>query len=181
MAQELIPHRWPNNNISSKADLISEIDINLPESEFWNLVSVRLNLPLLSITEKYKDREFWTEEYLIDELFLQLAGTKMIVKKHDDSSDDKLVSVHKYYNQAFRLRHRIPVVKPAPEFIVNMSDLDIRILAELKALDNDDADADAEPSSQYILKQAVGRIFENIDAKKYHLSIARNLEVVLKP
>jgi hypothetical protein len=177
MAQELIPQRWPStdNNNSSKTDLIGEIVNNLPESEFWNLVSARLNLPFLSITEKYKDLEFWTEEYVIDELFLQLAGTKEIV-----NHNGKRVSVHKYYNQAFRLRHRIPVVKPVPEFIVNMSDLTVRLVAELKALSYDDKEKN-KGDPNYVLRQAVGRIFENIDSRRYHLSIARNLEVVLKP
>ena len=78
------------------------------------------------------------------------------------------------YLQVFRLRRWIPIAKPAPKFIVNMSDLiPTRIIAELKALDKD--------GSQYVLKQAVGRVFENIDFRQYHLSIARNLEVVLKP
>jgi hypothetical protein len=114
----------------------------------------------------------WTEECLIEEIFLRLAGTKEIVNHHNG----KCVTIHKYYNQAFRLRYWIPVAKkPAPEteFIVNMQDLTTRIIAELKALDKD--------GSQYVLKQAVGGIFENINFRQYHLSIARNLEVVLKP
>jgi hypothetical protein len=112
----------------------------------------------------------WTEEYLIDEIFLRLAGTKEIVKHNG-----RCINVYKYYSQAFRLRRWIPIAKPAHEFTVNMSDLTPtpRIMAELKALDKD--------SSQYVLKQAVGRIFENINFRQYHLSIARNLEVVMKP
>jgi hypothetical protein len=113
-------------------------------------------------------QEYWTEGCLIEEIFLQLAGTKEIV-----DHNGKRVTICKYYNQAFRLRYWIPIVKPIPEFIVNKSDLTTRIISELKALDKD--------GSQYVLKQAVGRIFENINFKQYHLSIARNLEVVLKP
>jgi hypothetical protein len=112
--------------------------------------------------------EYWAEECLIDELFLQLAGTKEIVKHNG-----RRVNVYKYYNQAFRLLRWIPIAKPTPEFIVNMPDLTTRIIAELKALEKD--------GSQYVLKQAVGRIFENINFRQYHLSIARNLEVVLIP
>jgi hypothetical protein len=113
-------------------------------------------------------QEYWTEGCLIEEIFLQLAGTKEIV-----DHNGKRVTICKYYNQAFRLRRWIPVARPAPEFMVNMSDLATKIVAELRAFDKED--------SQYVLKQAVGRIFENIEFRQYHLSIARNLEVVLKP
>jgi hypothetical protein len=166
MAQQLIPSRRP-----SKAEIISEI-INLPEWEFWKLVSVRLNIPLFTnqIEEgkipDAKDRQYWIEDFLIEEVFLRLAGTKILVKH-----DGKGVSVHKYYSQALRLRKWIPIAKPVPEFIVNMSDLTTRIISELKTADD----------SQYVLKQAAGRIFENIDPRQYHLSIARNLEVTLRP
>lgn len=113
----------------------------------------------------------WTEECLIDEIFLQLAGTKEIVKHNGKS-----ITIHKYYHQAFTQRKWIPIAarrkNPVPQFIVNMTDLTTRIIAELKTLDRD--------GYEYVLKQAVGRIFENIDSRQYHLSIARNLEVVLK-
>jgi hypothetical protein len=110
----------------------------------------------------------WTEEYLIDELFLQLAGIKEAIKHNGKS-----ITVHKYYHQAYRLKKWIPIAKPTPEFIVNLSDLTTKIISELKELDKE--------GSKYVLKQAVGRIFENIDYRQYHLSIARNLEVILKP
>jgi hypothetical protein len=118
------------------------------------------------------DNDAWTEEFLIDELFLQLVGTKMIVKHNDG----KCITVHKYYNQAYRLRKWIPIAtkKPIPaetEFVINLSDLTTRIISELKALDKE--------GSQYVLKQAVGRIFENIDSRQHHLSIARKLKVRL--
>jgi hypothetical protein len=111
--------------------------------------------------------KFWTEACLIEDIFLRLAGTKILVKH-----EGKDVSVYKYYNQALRLRYQIPVYKPTPEFIVNRSDLTPRIISELKSLGADDASV--------ILKQAVGWIFSNIDSRQYNLSIARNLEVTLK-
>ncbi len=112
--------------------------------------------------------KFWTETCLIEDIFLRLAGTKIIVKKHEDNKD---VTVYKYYNQALRLRYRIPIYKPTPEFIVNKSDLTPRIMSELKSLDAKD--------SAVILKQAVGWIFANIDSRQYNLSVARKLKVRL--
>ncbi len=97
------------------------------------------------------EHEWWTEERLIDELFLRLAT----------------IPAHKYYNQALTLHKWIPLSKPAPEFIVNMSDLTPRLVAELQHLDD----------SYTVVKLAVGRIFENIDSDQYHMSIASKLRV----
>jgi hypothetical protein len=53
--------------------------------------------------------------------------------------------------------------------MIDSSDLSARVVAELKVLDD----------PQLVLKQAVGRIFENIDPRQYHLSIAPKLRVRL--
>lgn len=168
--QSLLPAAVNNN------DLIINRIISLPDEEFWKLVSVRLNIPLSTNQLEEgkipdaKDRQYWTEEYLIDKLFLQLAGTKEIVRHFD-----KHVTVYKYYHQAFQLRKWIPIAKPTPEFVVNISDVSVRIAAELKVLSTGEEKGDLG----YVLRQAVGRIFENIDFRQYHLSIARKLKVRL--
>jgi hypothetical protein len=146
-------------------DLINAI-LELPEKDFWDLVRLRLNLPpQQNHIDANEHIEYWTEEYLIDELFLQLASTKQTMYHNDKS-----ITVYKYYHQALALRKWIPIARPAPAFVVNMSDLSVRLLAELKILDD----------PQIVLKQAVGRIFENIDAGQYHLSIASKLKVRFK-
>jgi hypothetical protein len=119
-----------------------------------------------AVTDVACELKFWTWDDLIEEIFLQLAGTKILVKH-----DGKDVTVFKYYSQALRLRYRIPVYKPTPQFIVNRSDLTPRIMAELKSLGVNDASV--------IFKQAVGWIFRNIDSRQYNLSIARKLKVRL--
>jgi hypothetical protein len=118
------------------------------------------------------ERIWWTEEYLIDQLFLKLATTKY---NSHSSARDCGITVYKYYNQALKLRKYIPLVPPtapeakALEFVVNLSDLTPRLIAELQAPQLDD--------SYTIVKLAVGRIFENIDSEQYHLSIASKLKV----
>jgi UDP-2,3-diacylglucosamine pyrophosphatase LpxH len=119
--------------------------------------------------QENEGQEYWTENFLLEEVLLRLASTKMLVRHGDN--DDRYVSVYKYYNQALRLRNWIPISKPVPEFIVNMSDLNTRIISELRALGKD--------GCQTILKQAVGWIFSNIDSRQYNLSIARKLKVRL--
>jgi hypothetical protein len=155
----------------SCADLTYAV-LKLPEEDFWKLVRIRLNLPvslsqdqIIITDEELSHREYWTEECLIDELFLQLAFTKQTILHNDKS-----ITVHKYYHQALALRKWIPIARPAPAFVVDISDLSARTVAELKVLND----------PQTVLKQSVGRIFENIDTRQYYLSIAQFLEVVLK-
>lgn len=143
-------------------DLVNAI-LKLPDDEFWKLVSIRLNLPLqqdqIIVIDTNEHIEYWTKELLIEKLFLRLACTKQTI-----CHNYKSISVYKYYRQALELRKWIPIAKPAPAFIINISDLTSRIIAELKILND----------PRIILKQAAGRIFENIDPRQYHLSIARS-------
>ena len=82
------------------------------------------------------------------------------------------MTVRKYYSQARDLMKWIPIAKPSPPFIIYLSDLTPQIKNEFKQL--------AVSTLQYVLKQAVGRLFENLDFKGYHLSIARSLTARLE-
>ena len=147
----------------------------------WDLIDTRLNRPkgcringeyveIIDANGKPSAVEYWTENALVEELFLQLAGTKKTaVAKNRLSRKYMLLTDYKYYQQALELRRWIPIARPPPEFIVNLSDLSTRVIAELKVLQN----------TQDVLKQAVGRIFENIDEQQYHRSIASQLKVRL--
>jgi hypothetical protein len=113
--------------------------------------------------------ELWTTEKLIDELFLRLVSISESV------SDDKgeTISVRKYSRRAGELRRWIPVARPPPEYIIDKSDLNEKLRTELLE------EITSEEARQYVLKEAVGRIFENLDSEEYHLGIARNLKVRL--
>ena len=65
--------------------------------------------------------------------------------------------------------YRLTEVDPRPQFLVNLSDLTPKIISELKEIDD----------VQVVLRQAVGRIFENIHFRLYHLSIVKVLSVRL--
>jgi hypothetical protein len=154
----------------SSSDLEEQI-IRLPDEQFYGLVAKRLNIPLSAnqMIEREinaAEREYWTEECLVEELFLRIARTKEAI-----IHNGKRVTIHKYYNQALRLRKWIPIAKPTPEFVIYISDLTPRIMVELGALE--------KYNYNYVMKQAVGRIFENIDSREYHLSITRKLKVRL--
>ena len=66
----------------------------------------------------------------------------------------------------------IGAAKPAPEFVVNLSDLTFELLQALRDLDIITRD--------FVLKQAVARIFEDVNSGLYNNSISRNLRVKLE-
>ncbi len=167
----MLPYNYiPKQKDKLEPELVKQI-LALDDDEFCKCFAVRLNIPLSKNQKKERgivegEREYWTKECLIDETFLQLVGIKEIVK-----NDGKCISIYKYYNQALRLRNWIPISKPTPEFIINISDLTPRMIAELKALD--------KRAVEYVLNKVVGRLFENINFRQYHLSIAQKLKVKL--
>ena len=112
------------------------------------------------------DSELWSLEYLTDRLFLRLAGVKQPIYNEKGA-----ITIRKYYRQALSIWWQIPIYRPPPEFVINTEDLNGRLVRELQAL--------TVRSRSLVLRQAVGRIFENIDYSYYHLSIAKFLKVRL--
>jgi len=117
--------------------------------------------------------DIWTLGYLIDRLKQQLGRVVLAVNTTKEISEREqkervIFGDRKYYNQAFNLL-RIGAFKPVPFFIINLSDLTERLRKELSDLD--------KQARQYVLKQAVGRIFEDINFDLFHNSIARVLKV----
>ena len=151
-------------------EVITRQILQLPEEEFWKTVSIRLNEPISKRNRKEletEDREYWSRNYLAEEIFLQIASVMVLV-----THNDKQIRIYKYYNRALRLAKWIPIAKPQVEFVINISDLTTRMLAELKVLSLEE--------SQQVLKLAVVQIFENITGPRYtHRSIIRNLKVRL--
>jgi hypothetical protein len=151
--------------------IISNYILYLNETDFWNLINKRLGFPTsaneIKRVRDTSDIEYWTIAHLTDELFLQIAKTKEII-----IYNGKKISIYKYYNQALRMWKWIPISKPKAKFIINILDLSPRIYSEIRNLN--------EFTAQYVLKDSVKRIFENIDFKFYHEHIEDNLEVILK-
>ncbi len=80
--------------------------------------------------------------------------------------------IWKYYHQAqhyFKIGafdHRM-----IPKFYISMQDLKPSLIRELASLDIEDRN--------FVLKQAVGHLFEDINSRLYHASISKLLEVEL--
>jgi hypothetical protein len=86
-----------------------------------------------------------------------------------------LMKIRDYEKQANELMYRIPIYRPTPFFEIKISDLNEQVKKEL------DDRWGYKKEIDYILKEAVGRIFENIDKRYFLLSVKRLLRVRLVP
>lgn len=120
-------------------------------------------------------KELWTTDYLIFRLKENLATVPISSNQKTDLLDwypeghkNKVIDVRKYDNQAYHYL-KIGCLKPVPTFLVSLSELSPRIVGELADLDIQDRN--------YVLKQAVALIFQEINNELYHNSIAAVLLV----
>lgn len=123
-----------------------------------------------------KPDDLWTTERIIDELFLDLTRASCEIRKFDENGVSRTIHYKKYYRQALNKMYRIPLWKPKPSFIVSISDISERVKKEL----DDYYKTGYKYRFNYIVTEAVGRIFENIDAAYFHNSIMKNLKVVFQ-
>jgi hypothetical protein len=125
------------------------------------------------------EEEEWSDSYLVDNLKQHLALVQLSKSKvQTDLLDtgDKfntyfcLISNRHYVNQAFHYL-KIAVLRPVPEYLVSLSDLSPKLVQELVSLNGKER--------KFVLKQAVGKIFEDINSSLYHSSVSRVLDVRL--
>jgi hypothetical protein len=126
-----------------------------------------------SITDDVTNNSFAavTTNCLIDWLKSHLAkviGINTREVSYRELIQRQIFGDRKYYNQALDLL-RIGAYKPVPYFIINLADLTQELRSELSSLD--------KQTRQFVLKQAVGRIFEDINSDLFHNSISRVLKV----
>lgn len=105
-----------------------------------------------------------TQACLVDCLKQNLVT---ITERITITDTEKIYDNRKYYNQAHTLL-KIGTCRPVPHFQVSISDLWPELPSVLDKRDR-----------SFVLKQAVCRIFEDINSKLYHDSISRVLEVRL--
>ena len=155
---------WANNkdndDIADNNDYnkFKKLFLELPDKIFYDLLKIRLKLPVFKERDEVEvepDREYWPESYTIDQLFNEISRTVEII-----TFNGKKITVRRYYNRALKIFKFISFAKSDLEFVINISDLSPRVIAELKVLDKISAD--------YVLKQAVFGIFQNINSERYH-------------
>jgi hypothetical protein len=161
-----------NNDIADNNDYnkFKKLFLELPDKIFYDLLRIRLKLPVLKESNQVAvepEREYWVENFTIDRLFNEISRTVEII-----AFNGKRITVRKYYNRALKIFKFISFAKSDLEFVINISDLSPRIIGELKVLD--------KVSVDYVLKQAVGGIFQNINSERYYsLGFAKRLAVRL--
>jgi hypothetical protein len=100
--------------------------------------------------------QHWTTNKLEQELYIDL------MKVCNDENH------RKYEQQAKDLLYKIPVYRPIPIFTVSLADLSDRVKLELRGL---------EPKSlNDVMKEGIGRIFENIDERYFLLNVKKLLK-----
>lgn len=109
----------------------------------------------------------WFTSYLIDHLKQHLATYAEIIT----NNEGKTTEIRIYYFQAFEML-KIGAYNPVPPYVIIFSHLTSRLQTELNQLHDIDL--------TYVLKQAVSRIFEDLNLELYHNSISRPLRVVLQ-
>ena len=118
----------------------------------------------------------WTNECTIEELHYDLVGVKIEATALDYFGVRKTFHYRKYIAQARELTKWIPINLDVQPYKINISDLSPAVE---KHLEYEYKNSDEE-TFNYILRQAVGRIFESITFRLYHRSIAKKLTVMLK-
>ena len=123
------------------------------------------------------DSEVLTLAAIADEMTISLLDTKAVfcmINSNKGFSDRKWVeeanrcnngngvSRRLYEQQAIYKMYRMPIYRQPPVFVVHLKHLDYRLKQELAKLD--------KWSKDYVMKEAIGRIFENVDRRFYYLS-----------
>ena len=78
------------------------------------------------------------------------------------------LTIRKYEEHARWLMYRIPLHRPIPSLIINLSNLSTRIKQELVDLNNEALD--------YVLREAIDKIFESINERYFRLNVRRLLQ-----
>ena len=141
----------------------------IPDKIQKELVIIKFNVnEYLKEIDKYKKDRPLNQFYYDYDKELDFS----IDTKDPNSIEKKIYDDRWYYYKGYHYQKLgLFLRKDAPPFKVSLSHLSEEIIYELSQLDKNDR--------KFVLKQAVSRIFEDINFNLYHDSISANLEVVL--
>jgi hypothetical protein len=123
----------------------------------------------------------WSLAAIVDELTISLLDTKAVFCMINSNRKASIISdpqqaqenercnsgngvLRRLYEEQARYKmYRIPVFEPPPAFVIYLKHLDDRLKQELLNLDRQ--------SKYYVIKEAIGRIFEQIDKRFLLLSV----------
>lgn len=109
--------------------------------------------------------EIWTVEYIVDRLFFEMLELNDGAGGWEDYQNKG--QKEKYYNRA-KEALKMAAGRPPPVFVINKSDLTLRLKKELAELKKGD-------TLDYVVSEAIGRVCENQNAKLFHLTLKKCL------
>ena len=141
----------------------------IPDKIQKELVIITFNvIEYLKEIDKYKKDRPLNQFYYDHDKELDFS----IDTKDSKSIEKKIYDDRWYYYKAYHYQKLgVFLRKDAPPFKVSLSHLSPEMIYELSQLD--------EKDRKFVLKQAVSRIFEDINFNLYHDSISANLKVIL--
>jgi len=110
-------------------------------------------------------KEIWTVEYIVDRLFFEILELNDGAEGWEDYKHNG--QKEKYYNIA-KEALKMAAGQPPPVFVINKSDLTLRLRSELAGLKKGD-------TLDYVVSEAIGRVCENQNARLYHLTLKKRL------
>ena len=118
------------------------------------------------------DPESRRTRYTISATIEEIKKVVASVRSNDYNNDDNYIDDRIYYYQAYDFQKLgLYEREDAPAFKIKLSHLPEDIIYELSTFD--------ESTRRFVLKQAISRIFEDINYDLYHDSISSRLEVSL--
>ena len=128
--------------------------------------------------QQLDDSEVWSLAVIVDEILISLLDTKAVfcmtnsnkgfsdhkwVEEANRCNNGNGVSRRLYEQQAIYKMYRMPIYRPPPVFVVHLKHLDYRLKQELAKLD--------KWSKDYVMKEAIGRVCEQVDKRFFLLSV----------
>jgi hypothetical protein len=110
----------------------------------------------------------WTLACYQEELFQNLANYKILADMYGGK-----VPIYPYRQRAEQIIYQVPVHDPPPIFVIQLSTLTADVKYHLEVFD----DGEFGKLFNEMVLNAVGRLFENIDARYYHTSVRKCLAV----
>jgi hypothetical protein len=96
-------------------------------------------------------KAYWTTEYVVDRLYLEM------VEKEDDAQGwedyQHKGQKEKYYDRAKKAIYTF-TNKHCPVFIINISDLSLRLKEDLNSL--------GDPTLDYVIRESIGRVCRDV-------------------
>ena len=153
---------------------IIDINTRYPFSAIPDIIKKELAIVIFDVEEYLKKIEKYKKDRPLNQCYYDydLELDLSINTKDPTSIKKKIYDNRWYYYKAYHYQKLgLFLRKDAPPFKVSLLHLSPEIIYELSQLDDKDR--------TFVLKQAVGRIFEDINFDLYHSSISANLEVIL--